>query len=63
MAKESPLLGTSAAARELGLCENMVRRRADQGKIEYVRDVSGRRLFTAEAIATYKASATGRTRR
>jgi DNA-binding transcriptional MerR regulator len=54
MAKELPLRGISAAAREIGISEQVVRRKANAGAIECIRDVTGKRLFTAEAIETFK---------
>ena len=53
--KNERLLGTSAAARALEVSENVVRRKANEGALPCTRDTSGKRLFTAKAIAEFKA--------
>jgi predicted site-specific integrase-resolvase len=41
-------------ARELGVCSTTVRRLADAGEVEVVRDAKGRRHFRPEAILALK---------
>ena len=54
MTDQPTLMGTSAVARELRLSENVVRRKADEGLIECVRDSSNKRLFTTDAVREFK---------
>lgn len=48
-AREIPLLTVGALARRLGCAESTIRRLADRGEIQSMRDANGRRLFTEEA--------------
>jgi excisionase family DNA binding protein len=49
------ILGTSDAARVLGVCENTLRKWADQGRIPSLRDSKNRRVFYADALRDYRA--------
>jgi hypothetical protein len=51
---QQSLLGTSHAARALGVSEQIVRRRADNGALPHIRDATGRRLFSSETIEAAK---------
>jgi DNA-binding transcriptional MerR regulator len=44
------LLWAGEIARELGVCSQTVRRLADAGAVEVIRDAKGRRHFKPEAV-------------
>ena len=44
------LLWPGEVARELGVCSQTVRRLADTGTVEVIRDAKGRRHFKPEAV-------------
>lgn len=50
MGKEKRLLWPGEVARELGVCAATVRRLADAGAVEVIRDAKGRRHFKPEAV-------------
>jgi DNA-binding transcriptional MerR regulator len=47
---EKKLLWPGEVARELGICAATVRRLADAGAVEVIRDAKGRRHFRPDAI-------------
>jgi DNA-binding transcriptional MerR regulator len=52
---DTPALGgSSAAAKEMGCCENTIRKWADTGKIPYVLDSNRRRIFDLTQLRKLK---------
>jgi excisionase family DNA binding protein len=51
---QQSLLGSTHAARALGISEQTLRRRADSGVLPHIRDAAGRRLFSNETIEAAK---------
>ena len=53
--EETHLLGMSESARQLGMCNQTLKRHADEGLIPVVRDSVRRRLFLVADVQRYKA--------
>ena len=51
---DANLLGTGAAARELGVSESLVRRLADAGRLVAIRLQSGQRVITRASVESLR---------